>query len=204
MRPAPARFPIIRRPPLRLVVAGILAATCALVVAQATARAEATVADYGAHRTAWVVQTPVDAGDVLDGSVVQPEARPAAFVPEGAATEDPTGRRAAQRLDAGEVVVERRLADGDRLGVAALVPEGWRALAIPSFDATLPVEVGQRVDLLAAVDAERGPVGTVVAEDGLVVHVAEEGTVTVAVPSPDAPRVVAALAGSYVSLAVSG
>ena len=205
MRPAPARFPILRRPPLRLVVAAVLAVTCALVVARTTSRAEATVARYGPHATTWVVTAPLDPGEVIGAGDVTAERRPAAFVPDGAVVDDPAGRSVADALRPGDVVAEHRLGGGDRRGAAALVPDGWRAVAVPAIDAVLPVEVGQRVDVLAALDPSgTGAVGTVVAEDGVVVHVAEDGTVTVAVPASRAGRVVAALAGGLVALALVG
>lgn len=205
MRPAPARFPILRPPPARLVVAVVLAIACGFVVLRTTGRAEAAVDRYGRHTTAWVVGAPLEPGDVIGAGDVVAEPRPVSFLPRDAVTEDPTGRRVTEVLGAGEVVVEHRLAGGDRRGAAALVPEGWRAVAVPTLEAALPVEVGQRVDVLAAVDPSgTGAVGSTVAEDGVVVHVAEDGAVTVAVTPSQASRVVAALATGLVALALVG
>jgi Flp pilus assembly protein CpaB len=205
VRPEPARYPIVRRPPLRLVGAAVLALACALLVARTVERAEAATSRYGDTAPVWVAQTDLAPGSRIAAGDLAVEERPTAFVPAGAVGEDPAGRQVVERVGAGEVLVEPRLADGTRRGVAALVPATWRALAVPAIDAALPVEPGQRVDLLAASDdGERGPVGRVVAEDGIVVHVADDGTVTVAVRGPDAPHVVAALAGGYVSLALVG
>lgn len=206
MRPAPARFPfLLRRPPLRLVVTVVLAAACGLLAFRLTERAEAAAARFGDQVAVWATTAPLEPGDVIAGGDVRAERRPASFVPDGAVDEDPTGRAVAQALRPGEVVAEHRLAGGDRRGVAGLVPEGWRAVAVPAVDAELPVEVGQRVDVVAALDPSgTGAVGSVVAEDGVVVHVAEDGTVTVAVPASRASRVVAALAGGYVALALVG
>lgn len=205
MRPAPARFPVLRLPPLRVVVALVLAVACGLVVLRTTGRAEAAVNRYGRHATVWVVRSTLEPGDVVGAGDVTSEPRPASFVPADAVTDDPTGRRVADVLGPGEVVVEHRLAGGDRRGAAALVPEGWRAVAVPALEATLPVEVGQRVDVLAAFDPSgTGATGTSVAEDGVVVHVADDGTVTVAVTSSQAARVVAALASGLVALALVG
>jgi Flp pilus assembly protein CpaB len=188
-----------------VVVAVALAVACALVVARATGRAEAAVDRYGDPITAWIVTSAVEPGDELGADDVVADTRPASFVPDGAVAEDPTGRRVTQALAPSEVVVEHRLAGGDRRGAAALVPAGWRAVAVPALEAALPVEVGQRVDVLAAMDPSgTGAVGTTVAEDGVVVHVAEDGTVTVAVTPAQATRVVAALAGGLVALALVG
>lgn len=205
MRPSPARFPILRPPPLRAVAAIVLALACGLVVARATGRAEAAVDRYGGSATAWVLDTTLEPGDEIRADDVVVESRPAAFLPTGAVAEDPVGRRVTGVLRPREVVVEHRLAGGDRRGAAALVPEGWRAVAVPALEAALPVEVGQRVDVLAALDpAGTGAVGSTVAEDGVVVHVAEDGTVTVAVTPSQAARIVAALASGVVALALVG
>lgn len=205
MRPAPARFPILRLPPPRLVVAVALAIVSALVVLRTTGRAEAAVDRYGDHVTTWVVQADLEPGGEIGAGDVRAEPRPSAFLPDGAVTEDPTGRRASAVLRPGEVVVEHRLAGGERRGAAALVPAGWRAVAVPALEAALPVEVGQRVDVLAALDPSgTGAVGRVVAEDGVVVHVADDDTVTVAVTPSQASRVVAALATGLVALSLVG
>lgn len=205
MRPAPARYPILRPPPLRLVLAVVLALVCGSLVLRATDRAEAAVDRYGSHATAWVVVSDVEPGDVIGTGDVDAESRPTSFVPTGAVEADPTGRRATGALQRGEVVVEHRLAGGDRRGAAALVPAGWRAVAVPALEAALPVEVGQRVDVLAALDPSgTGASGSVVAEDGVVVHVADDDTVTVAVTPSQATRVVAALASGLVALALVG
>jgi hypothetical protein len=205
VRPAPARFPIVRRPPLRLVAAVLLAALCGVAVLRVTDRAEAAVARYGAGSPAWVVRRDLAPGDVVAGGDVTLDRRPAAFVPDGAVADDPVGRRVVAEAAPGEVLTEARLAGGDRRGAAALVPVGWRAVAIPAVDAALPVEVGQRVDVIAAgTGVDGSATGAVVAEDGVVVHVADDAVVTVAVTASAAARVVAALAGGYVALALVG
>lgn len=205
MRPAPARFPIVRRPPLRLVAAVLLALVCGAAVLRVTDRAEAAVSRYGTEGRAWVVRDELAPGDVIGAGDVALEPRPVAFVPESAVVEDPVGRRVSGDVAPGEVLTEQRLAGGDRRGAAALVPEGWRAVAVPAVDAALPVEVGQRVDVIAAgAGVDGAPAGAVVAEDGVVVHVADDAVVTVAVTATAATRVVAALAGGYVALALVG
>ena len=205
MRPAPARFPVLRLPPRRVVVALVLAIACGLIVLRTTGRAQAAADRYGHRTVAWVVTSGLEPGDVVGADDVTDEARPASFLPAGAVTEAPTGRRVTHLLEPGEIVVEHRLAGGDRRGAAALVPEGWRAIAVPALEAALPVEVGQRVDVLAAFDtAGTGATGSTVAEDGVVVHVADDGTVTVAVTPSQAARVVAALANGLVALALVG
>jgi len=88
--------------------------------------------------------------------------------------------------------------------VASRVPAGRRAVAVPTV-AGLPVEVGDRVDVLATFDT--GATGAeptiVVARDALVVaH--EDDAVTVAVEQDAAPRVAYALAVGTITLVLSG
>ncbi len=204
MRPAPARFPIIRRPPLRLVVTIVLALACGLVVARTTSTAEATIARHGATTTAWVVTEAMAPGHIVGPGGVSAQPRPVAFLPEGAVVDDPSGDVVRHALAPGEVVAEHHLVGGDRRGPAALVPDGWRALAVPPLDAVLPVEVGQYVDVLVAfAGGDASPFGSVVVEGGLVVDVADSGTVTVAVPAARAGPLVTAMASGFVALALA-
>src|SRR5690606_4867466 len=135
------------------------------------------------------------------------EARPAGVVPRHALTEVPTGAVARADIVAGEVVVSSRLAPHGLEGVAAMLPAGTRAVAIPLEPGLAPpLRVGDRVDVLVAlgVDAEvDGPPGFEVATDALVVAV-EEAAATVAVARRDAPRVAVALGSGAVSLALVG
>jgi hypothetical protein len=105
-------------------------------------------------------------------------------------------------------VLAGRLAPEGLQGVAALVPTGWRALAMPAGRAALRLSVGDRVDLVAAVDgttddASESP-SFVLADNALVVAVDDE-SVTVAVPAEDAPRVALGIVtGSVVPALRSG
>lgn len=77
--------------------------------------------------------------------------------------------------------------------MAALVPAGGRAVAVPVADALPPLRRGDRVDVLAP---------SVVAADAVVLDVGET-VVTVAVVAADAPRVADALARGPVTLALA-
>jgi Flp pilus assembly protein CpaB len=205
MRPAPARFPILRPPPPRLVAAVVLAVVVGVVVHRTTAEAAAVTARLGRTVTVAVALRAVDAGDLLEPGDVSMQPRPAAHLPEGAVIDDPTGVTVRQSLGPGEVVVQSRLAGAGREGPAALVPEGWRAVSVPVIDAPLPARPGDRVDVVAAFDptlVERDP-SLVVAADGVVVDVADEA-VTVAVPRSRLTQVAFALANGIVSLALVG
>ena len=80
-------------------------------------------------------------------------------------------------------------------GLAALLPAGTRALAVPRAAGTPPLEPGQRVDLVSG--------GATVVE-GATVLAAEESGVTVAVPTGAAPLVADAVAAGTVTLLLAG
>lgn len=204
MRPAPSRFPILRPPPARLVLAVVLALLAGAVVHRATAAASARAAELGELAPVAVAQYDLEAGDVVGPGDVALLDRPVAHLPDGFVGEDPTGRTVRTDVAAGEVVVAGRLAGEGRDGPAALVPEGWRAIAIPVVDAPLPARPGDVVDVLAAYDPSlvRDPT-EVVAADAVVVDVADDA-ITVAVSSTRLTDVAHALANGYVTLALVG
>ena len=139
-----------------------------------------------------VVARPVRAGAALTPADVRTTRRPAAAVPDAEPAVDPQGRTARVDLVPGEVVLATRL--GPR-GLAAVLPAGARALAVPRAAGTPPLEPGQRVDLLAA--------GEVVVAGASVLAVEESGT-TVAVPEASAPGVAEAVAAGAVTLSLAG
>lgn len=205
MRPAPARFPILRPPPLRLVLVALVALIVGLTVHRATARAAAVTDRLGTVTTVAVVERAVDPGETIEPGDITMVDRPVAHVPPGAVSDDPVGRTVRAALEPGEVLVRARLADAGRTGAAALVPEGWRAVAVPWVDAALPARPGDLVDVIASFDpslVERDP-SLVVAADAVVVDVAD-GAVTVAVTRDRVTDVTFALANGIVTLALVG
>lgn len=204
MRPAPARFPVFRPPPRRLVAVVVLAILVGLVVHRTVADATATVERYGPAAPVAVVRRDVPAGARLRAGDVRFESRPVAHVPADAVTTDPDGERARVDLTAGEVLVASRLAGGDGSSAAALVPDGWRAVPIPMFDAELPAVVGDRVEIIGSFDpALTSRPSRVLVGDALVVDVADDA-VTVAMPAPDVTDVAFALVNGIVLLALVG
>lgn len=205
MRPEPARFPILRPPPLRLVLVVLLAVAVGMAVHRTTARAAAVTAQLGETTRVALAQRDVAVGQRLEPGDVTLVDRPVAHVPPGAVADDPTGETVREALHPGEIVLERRLAVEGRSGAAALVPEGWRAVAVPVLDAPLPARRGDTVDVVASYDptlVERDP-SRVVAAGAVVVAVTDEA-VTVAVPSPRVTDVAFALANGIVTLALAG
>jgi Flp pilus assembly protein CpaB len=168
-------------------------------------------AAWGDAVTVVVAARDFDAGDRPGAVDVVVETRPRAVVPDGALTEadELDGRVVVAPIVAGEVVLERRLAPAGLTGVAALVPAGHRAVAVPvdpSLGAISPdVRVGDRVDVLAVFDVMDGsePPAGVVAGSVSVIAV-DDRRVTVSVRDGDAARVAFAAARGTVALAVVG
>ena len=177
------------------------------VVSSIVAGAEEVRRSWGDTEPVVVAHHDIAAGAPVDDADVEVVARPRAVVPDGALDSLPAGQVASSPIAAGEVVVASRLAPLGLRGVAATLPPGTRAVAIP-IEAGLapPLAVGDRVDVLVALAPEAagdGPPGFVVTADALVVAVGD-AAVTVAVPAAAAPRVAVALGQGAVSLALVG
>ena len=143
----------------------------------------------GQERTVVVARHRIAMGDVIEPDAITTQSWPAALVPVGAIERSPVGRTVVATIEPGEAVIAARLAPEGLSGVAALVPPGWRALAIPVGPAVVALAVGDRVDLIAGFDvatasADQAPAFTV-AENAIVVAV-DEQRVTVAVRERDA------------------
>ena len=205
MRPAPPRFPVLRPPPTRLIVAVLLALLAGSVVYRTAATASERAAALGETTTVAIATTPLEPGDEIgDGDVALVD-RPVAHVPERALGSDPTGLTVRSPVGLDEILTADRVAGEDRAGAAALVPEGWRAIPIPVLDATLPASPGDLVDVIASFDPAstvRDP-SLVVAADAVVVDVADDA-VTVAVTRERVTEVAFALANGIVTLALVG
>ena len=175
-------------------VAIALAGVTANAITSALDRAQAARAGWGKTRSVLVTHHRLDVGDVVRNGDVTIASWPAALVPRGAVPDagDAVGRTVVEVIEPGEALLAGRLAPDGLHGVAALVPTGWRALALPVGPAALPLSVGDRVDLVAAVggtDAAASQSPSFVLADDAVVVAVDEPSVTVAVRAEDAPRV---------------
>jgi Flp pilus assembly protein CpaB len=198
----------LRRSPLpfwllSLALAGLTGLTVARLVDEAATRA----AELGGLVDVPVAARPVAAGRTLRDGDVAVRRLPAALLPRGRLARAPAGRVAVVPLAAGEVLLAAKLAPDGLTGVAALVPPGHRALAIPVDPGGLALNPGHRVDVLATFDAATpeapDPEPTFpVATDALVVDAGDEA-VTVAVTPTQAARVAFALARGTVTLALT-
>jgi Flp pilus assembly protein CpaB len=178
--------------------------------------AEAARDRWGRARPVAVATHDLAPGDVIEGSTIEIRRLPEAAVSPEALAEPPTGSVVRQPVLAGEALVAERLAPQGLTGVAALVPAGHRAVAVPLGPvAAPPLAVGDLVDVLAvvAVASEEPPDGSgaqraaepsfPLVESAVVVDVGEQ-SISVAVPEADAPRVAWVLTNGSVVLALSG
>lgn len=174
--------------------------TVAHILSEAASRAER----LGGLREVRVAARPVDAGRVLTAADVAVRRLPAAVLPEGAVAASPYGHTALVPLAPGEVLLEAKLAPWGVEGVAALVPQGRRALAVPAGKGGLALHRGNHVDVLATFDTieENTEPTFPVASSAQVLDVGEE-SVTVAVTAEEAARVALATARGTVTLAAT-
>lgn len=183
------------------VAVGALAVTVGLLIAAQLHALDAQRRRWGTPVPVVVAARALPAGHTLRAGDLVTATRPAPLVPREALTEVPGSGTLTAGVDAGEVLTSARLAPGGLGPVAALVPAGRRAVAVPvDPGAMLRVTPGDRVDLLAAAD---GFDAVTVAADAPVVD-AGEGTVAVAVRAAEAARVAAALASGPVVVALRG
>jgi len=183
-----------------------LAAFTASTIAGQVDRAGAQVARYGHLRPVVTAARAVEVGSVLRAADLTVRSMPAAFVPEGSlgATGEVVGRTVVVPLFRGSPVVIGQLAPDGLEGVAALLPAGGRAVAVPTGPASVAVRRGDRVDVLVTFDPP--PAGEdptfPVAESALVVDAGPEA-VTVAVAPQEAVRVAYAVAAGVVTLVLT-
>ena len=201
----------LRRSPLPFwLLALALSLVTGLSVGRLVDEASRRAARLGGLTDVPVAARSVDAGRALRPADVAVRRLPAAVVPRGRLARSPAGRVTVVPLAAGEVLLAAKLAPDGLAGVAALVPSGHRALAVPVEPDGLDLRQGHRVDVLATfeVSAAEGAEGDAapptfpVATDALVVDVAEQA-VTVAVTPAEAARVAFALARGTVTLALT-
>ena len=194
-----------RRPLPYWLLAGVVALATAALVGRLVADAERERSRWGPTRATLVTTTDVAGGERLEPDDVTVRMLPAALVPDDALRALPAGAVAAIDLHRGEAVLPGRLAGAGSSAVAARLPAGTRGVAVPDGSG-LPLEIGDRVDILATFDPGLGDEGEPtfpVARRAAVVHVTDRA-VTVAVDDGVAPRVVYALAAGSVTLVLSG
>jgi Flp pilus assembly protein CpaB len=203
-----ARRLATRRRWRRAFVAAVVVVTAAVVAAQFRA-AEAARRRWDGTREVVVARRDLGPGEVVAGDTVELREVAAGSVAPAALDVLPVGSVVRYPVAAGEPLVASRLAPDGLTGLAALVPAGDRAVAVPVGPAARPpLRVGDHVDVLA-VGGPTAPLpgaapGVVpLVARALVVDVADD-VVTVAVPSALTPAVAAAVTQSAVVLTLTG
>lgn len=199
------RIRLRRRPLPYWFLAGIVALATAALMARLVGDAAAERARWGSLRPAVVLRRDIGAGDEITAREAAVRMLPAGVVPRDALRRLPGKAVAAVELTAGEFLVERRLAGHGPSRVAARLPRGTRAIAVPGAGA-LPLVIGDRVDVLATFDPKTsaGDAPTfAVAQDATVVDVGRDA-VTIAVGTASASKVAYALVAGAVTLVLSG
>lgn len=196
----------LARPALRRSLVAVMALATGLMVASLVRAAETARQSWGTAQPVAVATRGLAAGDRLGPDAVEVREMPTAAVPPGALRQPPDGAVVRQPIAAGEAIMPERLAPGGLTGTAALVPEGWRALAVPLTPVGAPpLAPGDRVDVLAvAPPGEGGSDPAFPLVDGALVVAVSEDSASVAVPEADGPRVAFTLAQGTVVLALSG
>jgi hypothetical protein len=184
---ARARAFVARRPRLRRALVALLALAAGGLVADATAGAQAARDAWGERRTVWVTIDEHVRGAALQARAVE---APLGLVPDGALAEVPVGALAHHDLAAGEMLTTADVATADDL-----VAAGRRGVAVPADDTTLPVRVGDEVDVVGA--------GRVIAAAGVVTEVGPT-VVVVAVDADVAAEVAAAVVDRTAALVRAG
>jgi Flp pilus assembly protein CpaB len=194
---------------LRVALGLALAGASVLVVVSRAQLAQRTIDQLGHLRTVPVARHELSIGHVIGAPDISWRALPVGAVPDGAVTGALDGRIVSVPVARGEVVVAAHLAPDGLRGLAALVPRGRRAVAVPLAEHGLTLEVGDRVDVVApdrsssGLDAVADRSGSTVARDATVLAVAD-ASVVVAVEERDLPRLAAALADGPPVVALAG
>ncbi len=199
---------ITRSPIAYWLVVGVLALVTGMVAARIVGHAGALASRYGPLRPVVVAVRDLEPGSVVGDDDVTVRHVPASLVAEGAvaSVDDARGRTVVAPVFPGVPIVAAQLAPDGRRGLAALLPPGSRAVAVPNGRPGLALVRGDEVDVLATFDvadpAEGGPPTFPVATHALVVDVGDESA-AVAVTPDEAARVAFALASGVVTLALA-
>ena len=188
-----------RRRPLQVAIVGLAIVTWVIVHALLAAAQDAR-RSWGPGSSVIVATHRLEAGDAVAPSDVEARTLPAIAVPDGALHDAPIGRTVVAPVERGEILVGARVTDDH------VLPAGTRGIAIPLDEGHLRLDIGDRVDVIVALEpldvSDGGPPAFVLTANALVADVGDNAAM-VAVPVDDAPRVALALREGAVVLALS-
>jgi Flp pilus assembly protein CpaB len=168
-------------------VLAVVAGVAAYVVVDGYARRVAALAPgLGEPVEVAVAVRDLPRGTTLDPTMLRTETYPGPFAPPGAIAsgDEASGRVLLTALVEGEALTQTRLGPARAGPVAALVPEGIRAVVVATALPTGTVRAGDRVDVLATY-AQGRPYTETVATDVEILAVVGVGTL--ATPGADPP-----------------
>ncbi|MEI7593200.1 MAG: SAF domain-containing protein [Actinomycetes bacterium] len=207
-----AAIPWWHRTPHRIgrwLLAAGLALAAAAIVASTANDAATTVAALGTTRSVRVARHDLDIGDVIGRDDFEFREWPVGDLPHDVAELDPVGQVVVATIVAGEIISSRRLGPHGISGLAALVPDGFRAIAIPIEGTGTQVRVGDRVDMFNpksdtdALANRRSSAAGLVAANARVIGEADT-SIVVAVSDTEAAAVATALGQGMVVVAIVG
>lgn len=185
---------LARHPGLHRGVVLALALGAGGLVAAETAGLRAERRAWGTSVQVWVSSAGTAGGETIVARAVE---APQALVPEGAVGTDPSGTAARRSLTAGEIITVADVVDDGLLAAEPGTPGTSgrrRGVAVPADDTTLPVAVGDPVDVAAD--------GRILASGGVVLAVSPT-VVVVAVDADRAADVAAAAVDRRVALVLA-
>lgn len=181
----------------------VVAVAVALGVFSSVRQAEQAAAALGATVPVLVSTRPIAAGAVLDASAARVVMLPPSLVPVGALgelSELGAGPRTRVELTEGEVLIAGRLTSDAASPIAASLPPGSAAIALPVDPTSTPLGAGDVVDVFAAVPSIDFEVGRV-ATGAAVISAGTERAV-IAVHAADVRRTATAVLSGPVSVVV--
>lgn len=198
---------VTRSPFAYWLVVAVLALLTGMVAARLVADAGALASRYGPLRPVVVSIRPLEPGSMVDAADLAVRQVPGSLVPADAipSTDAIRGRTVVAPVFPGVPMVGAQVAPNGRRGLAALLPPGSRAVAVPNGRPSLALVRGDTVDVLATfdpTDADGDAPTFPVATAALVVDVGDESA-AVAVTPDEAARVAFALASGVVTLALA-
>ena len=188
------RFLFARRPWLYWLVVGVVCVMVTWAVTGMVRHATASARSLGRLVSVPVAARPLSLGAVVGSDDVAWRRLPVGVLPDEPVEPSPVGRTVVVPVVPGEVLLVPKFAPAGLSGVAALLPAGARALAVPVVAANPSVQRSDRVDVLAD--------SALVVRDAVVLDVTDD-VVTIAVPADDAPGVALALSRGVVTLALA-
>jgi pilus assembly protein CpaB len=170
------RWPLASK--VLIAFAVLLGAVAFVVVRGYQDRVEALHPAVGPPVTTVTAATDLVRGTMLSDEMLQTSSVPAEFVPPGAVADVASilGRVLTADIDAGEILTRSRLAQPKVGPVAALVPDGLRAVVVPSGVPPGTIRAGDRVEVYATYGGGR-PHTELVASGLEVVRMLSEGAV---------------------------